>query len=357
MMDAAENPSFADVTGPNERPLCYTPKNPLLVDRWLARLPISRGWTVGLIGTFFLLMPAILAYGSDVAQLTTLFANYRAQFIYALFLIYVLWTIPMLEQGSERIVQALRPVTQLNDNAFQEVVDRSSTVPPAKEILAFGAGMVVGLTINLLFEPLVVNPHLLDVYAYWSRVGIFGVIGWAFYTLPLSIRVTNSLLKQPISVDPFDLTPFEPIGRQSLRLALTVLGGAVLSLLSASIYNRSLWLEYLFVYGAGVIGIFILFFWSMRSVHQLLADTKRGHVDSVEHHIARAYNTLQRRIASEEDTLAVATEMNALVAAKNQLIETRTWPFNTSTLSTLSVAILTPLLVGLARFLAMFLGR
>ena len=53
----------------------------------------------------------------------------------------------------------------------------------------------------------------------------------------------------------------------------------------------------------------------------------------------------------------MATALNALVAAKDQLRKTRTWPFNTETLSTLSVAVLMPLFVGLARFLAMFLGR
>jgi hypothetical protein len=281
----------------------------------------------------------------------------RAQFIYALLLVYVLLTIPILERACERVVRALRPVTQLNDAAFQAVVDRASSVASAKELLAFTVGMAVGLTINVLFEPLPESPSSLDIYAYWSRVGIFGVIGWGFYTIPRGVRVTNALLKQPTAVDPFDMAPFEPIGRQSLLLALTVLGGAVLSLLSASIYNRSLWLEYLFVYGTGVIGVFILFFWSMRGVHQLLAATKRKHLDSVEHNIARAYTQLQRSIADNEETLAVATELNALVAAKDQLRETRTWPFNTGALSTLSVAVLTPLFVGLARFLAMFLGR
>jgi hypothetical protein len=338
-------------------PIRHTPENPLLVDRWFARLPISRGWAIAFIGVFFLLVPALLAYWSDVTDISTLIANYRAQFLYALFLVYVLLTSPILERGGERVVWALRLVTQLNDDAFQVVVDRASTVSSAKELLAFGVGMAVGLAINVLFEPLQENPTVLDIYAYWSRVGVFGVIGWVFYTLPFSIRVTNALLKQPIAIDPFDLAPFEPIGRQSLLLAMTVLGGAVLSLLSASVYNQSLWIEYLFVYGAGVICIFVLFFWSMRSVHQLLAISKRKHLDRVERNIASAYATLQRNIAEHEETLTVATELNALVAAKEQLRETRTWPFNTGTLSTLSVAVLTPLFVGLARFLAMFLGQ
>ena len=63
--------------------------------------------------------------------------------MYALLLVYVLLTIPVLEGASERVVRASRPVTQLNDAAFQAVVDRASPVESTKELLAFGVGMAL----------------------------------------------------------------------------------------------------------------------------------------------------------------------------------------------------------------------
>ena len=108
-MDAAETPTIGDSINPTGLSVRYTPENTLLVDRWFARLPISRGWAIALIGGFFLLVPAILAIGSGYTDIALLHANYRAQFIYAIFLVYVLLIIPILERASERVVRTLRP--------------------------------------------------------------------------------------------------------------------------------------------------------------------------------------------------------------------------------------------------------
>jgi len=169
MMEAGEIPTIGDSKPSPRLSVRYTPENPLLVDRCFARLPISRGWAIALLGVFLLLIPAILAYGSGYTDIAMLTANYRAQFIYALFLVYVLLTTPVIERASERVVRALRPVTQLNDAAYQVVVERASFVAWSKELLALGVGMAVGLTINLLFEPLPEGPSPLDIHAYWSR--------------------------------------------------------------------------------------------------------------------------------------------------------------------------------------------
>ncbi len=255
----------------------FTPDNPLLVDRWFARIPISRGWIVAIIGVVLLLIPAILAFGADNNDFATVIYDRRAQFIYALIVVCSLMIVPAVEKRRENVVRALRPVIQLDDSAFQAVVNRASEVSPTRELLAFGAGMALGLAVNILFEPLGDDPSPMAVYAYLSRIGIFGMFGWTFFVLPFGIKVTNELLNQPINVDPFDLRGFEPIGRQSLLLSLALLGGVLLSLLSASIQDRSLWVQYIIVYSTSVIVIVFLLFWSMRTAHLLLAETKRRH--------------------------------------------------------------------------------
>ncbi len=357
MMDSIKKHTAADHVDEGVPQHRFTPENPLLVDRWFARLPVSRVWIVATIGVILLLIPAILAGWEENTDYTLVVYDRRAQFVYALIIVCSLMVIPAVEKRRENVVQALRPVTRLDDSAFQAVVNRASVVSPTRELLAFGAGMALGLTVNILFEPLGDDPSPMAAYAYLSRIGIFGVFAWAFFVLPFGIKVTNELLNQPTNVDPFDLTAFEPIGRQSLLLSLALLGGVLLSLLSASVQDRSLWAQYIIVYSTSVSVSVFLLFWSMRTVHQLLAETKRRHLDEIEGNIAQAYYDLKTRIADKRDTHAVATELNALVAAKQQLRETRTWPFDTEMVSTLSIAVLIPLFVGLARIVAALLDR
>ncbi len=96
----------------------FTPDYPLLVDRWFARLPISRGWIVAVIGVVLLLIPAILAFGADNNDFATVIYDRRAQFIYALIVVCSLMIVPAVEKRRENVVRALRPVIQLDDSAF-----------------------------------------------------------------------------------------------------------------------------------------------------------------------------------------------------------------------------------------------
>ena len=63
---------------------------------------------------------------------------------------------------------------------------------------------------------------------------MYGLLAWTIYATLASTRLTNALLSQPLQIDPFDLSPFEPIGRQSLLNALVFVGGISLSLILIS---------------------------------------------------------------------------------------------------------------------------
>jgi hypothetical protein len=209
--------------------------------------------------------------------------------------------------------------------------------------------MAVGLTINLLFEPLEENANILEIYAYLSRIVLFGGVGWTIYVLIATTRLTTVLLRQPLNVDILDIRPFEPIGRQSLWLSLALIGGAVLSLFSVSYQNQFLWLEYAIVYSVVMVVAVLVFFLNMRGAHRVLATTKRRQLEFVDRTLVDVYRRFQQLVAEECDTLTLATKINAIAAIKHELKTARTWPYNTEMLRTLFISVLAPLFAGLAR--------
>lgn len=326
----------------------YTPTDSLLIERWFDRIPRSRRWMVAAPALALLLMPAVLAYGDGVG-IERLFDDYRALFIYPLLFAYLFIACHFLLKTRESVAQALRPLVPLDEKTFMQHVHRACRVSPLGELSALGAGMAIGLAINIVFEPIEPQPYLLELYSYPSRIVMWGVVVWAIYVAFAVTRLTNRLLRQPMRVEIFDLRPFQPIGRQSLWLSLMFVGGMMLGLLSGNFSEDVLRLEYL-INNAVILALIVaIFFLNTHSVHRVLAGTKRQELESVDRHLARAYHRLEELIDQNRDTYAVASELNALATSKQELKAIRTWPYNTEMLRTIFISIVTPLLVALAR--------
>ena len=326
----------------------YTPTDSLLIDRWFARMPRFGWWLVAALGFVLLLTPAILAY-LDGVGIARLFADFRALFIYPLLIAYLLTACHLVQKTRERVARALRPLVQLDESSFVQEVNRACRVSPISELSALGVGMLIGLGINIVFEPIEPVPYLMELYSYVSRIVMWGVIIWAIYVAFTVTRLTNTLLRQPIRVVIFDLRPFQPIGRQSLWLSLMFVGGMLLGLLSSNFTEEELRLEYL-INNTFIIGLIVaIFFLNTHNVHRVLAATKQQQLEAVERHLARAYYRLEELIAENGDTYAVATELNALATSKHELKAVRTWPYNTEMLRTIFFAIVVPLFIATAR--------
>jgi len=332
----------------------YTPTDSLLIERWFAPMPLSGWCIVGALGLILLLLPAIFAYLDGVGS-ARLFGDFRAQFIYPLLIAYLLVACHLVQRTRESVAQALRPLVELDEKTFVQVVNRACRVSPRSELIALGVGVSVGLAINIVFEPIEPGAFFLELYSYLSRIVLWGVVGWAVYIAFGTTRLTNALLCQPIRVEIFDLGPFQPIGRQSLWLSLMFVGGMMLGLLSSNFAEEELRLEYL-INNAVIIALIVaVFFVNTRNVHRVLAATRRQKLESVERHLARAYYRLEELIAENQDTHAVATELNALAISKQELKAIRTWPYNTQILRTIFISILSPLLVAIISRVTAFL--
>ena len=91
----------------------------------------------------------------------------------------------------------------------------------------------------------------------------------------------------------------------------------------------------------------LVFFLNMYSTHGLLIATKKRQLTVVDRRIARTYRQLLELDTRGQDTQSVATELNAWAVAKQELMLTRTWPYNTQMLRTLLVSVLMPIVVSL----------
>ena len=315
----------------------------MLIERWLARMPPSIRWAAGGFGLLLLLLlPIVLAY-LDGLGMRRLLADYRAQFIYPLMIAYLLVGCHFVQRTRESVAKALRPLVQLDESTFMQVVNQGCRVSPIGELIGFGVGASLGLAINIAFEP--IEPtrlFLLSHYAYLSRIVLWGVSGWAVFIAFAATRLTNTLLRQPVRVEIFDLKPFQPIGRQSLFLSLLLIGGMLLGLLTSNFGRAELRLEYLIVNLAIIALTVAIFLLNTHRVHRLLAATKRQKLESVERHLARDFNRLEALISKDLDTHAVATELNALVTSKRELETIQTWPYNMEMLRTILISVVVP---------------
>ncbi|MCP4168663.1 MAG: hypothetical protein GY759_22590 [Chloroflexi bacterium] len=274
-------------------------------------------------------------------------------FFPALVITYLLIVVQQLQRTRENVAWSLRPLLQIDDETFVSIVRRACRANPVGELLGFGVGVLIFLMVVGRFGS---NQSffLIGLYYYIISMIMLGAIGWSVYAVIVITRLTNTLLRQPIEVDIFDVTPLEPIGMQSLFLSLSFLGALVL-VIPSSPYGFSSW-QNIALFGPLLLVTVLVFFVNMNSTHRLLAATKKRQMTIVERRFAQTYYQLQELDSSGLDTHATATELNSWAAAKRELTLTRSWPYNTEMLRTLFISVMIPVLVGGARIIAPLLS-
>jgi hypothetical protein len=333
------------------------PAESFIIDRLFDRLPWARRWSIAIIGVVFLLM-SIVVYGvtwqrSGFEALPATGIMWLRPLFPPLVILYLLIVIQVLERTRNSVAQSLRPLVQADDETYAAVVSRACRANPVGELIGFGVGAAFFLAIEGLFH----GPpgyYWISLYYYITSLIMFGVIGWSVYAVITITRLTNTLIKQPMEIDIFDVAPLEPIGMQSLYLSLVFLGLVVL-VLPSSPYPFLSW-QNTVIYGVLTLIIVLVFFVNMYSTHRLLTDTKGRQLTIAENEFAQTYRQLRQLAASNQDTHFAATELNAWAVAKQEIKATRTWPYNTEMLRTLFISIMMPLAVGISRLVAALLA-
>lgn len=263
-------------------------------------------------------------------------------------ILYIVAIAPSLERMGSRVLDALRPLLLVDDSAFEQLVIDATAVSLRNETLAIGVGLSLGIVEGI--RSYTSGISWFSLYVFTTSCLMYGLLAWTIYMAIRSSRLTGVLLRQPMRFDPFDLTPFEAVGRQSLLLALVFVGGIMLSLLLSSLTPEVLLdLRFWLVYIPLVVAPVIIFFLNMLPTHRVLAASQASQRQAIQVQLHRAGTALLGRLEAGEDTGTLSQEITALTAMEQRLHSTRTWPYNTDMLRTLFVSLLAPLIVALTR--------
>ncbi len=304
------------------------------------RRPRSHWTTLG-ISLAILSLPFVAA--TLDGALTKLFEGntWRISLLPPVVIIYILVVASTLGETETSVIEAFRPVVLLDDEAFSQLVSQSSRVNPIVEIIALLAGSAFGL-LSVYAWGVGALTSWLTFYLYLSNAVLYALLVWTVVIALVGTRLSAALHRQALHIDIFDLTPFKPIGRQSLTLALIFVGGITLSLLltvqSQNIRSWDFWL----IYGLMALVPLLIFFLNMRPTHRVLAAEKNRQIEAVQGHLQNKYRALVGRLEDHETTGDLPAEIAALVAYERHLQNARTWPYNTTMLRTLFFSVLVP---------------
>jgi len=318
-----------------------------LFERWIAR-PRTPWLRVG-IGLAVVAAPLIAAALDGV--LADFFTQGRwRMWLSAAVIVYILAAAGPLSAMESRVISALRPVMMLTDEELDRLMRRVAVPKPAYEALAFGAGAALALLGAEGWPPGDPSPWLTWTNQISAPL-MFGMLAWVIYGSFADARLMSVLLRQPLRVDPLDTTPFEPIGRRSLLLALVFVGGSTLSLVfigsqPGGLRDPGSWA----VYGILALVTVAIFFLNMRPTHGLLAAARKAELRAVRAQIAAECRALSRSLEEKQPTGTLPADLNALVIYEGRLKESRTWPYNTAMIRTLVLSVLAPLAPVVARF-------
>jgi hypothetical protein len=308
--------------------------------RWLALGAAVALWLIPFVGA------ALAADPRELLQSE----RWRGLLVAPTMIVYVVVVSPWVERAWQRVYSSLRPVVIVADDAYVRLLAAALALSPRSELIVFAVGAFLGfLRVGFTVEG---APTWLDVYLVACTALLFGLLAWVIYITVARTQVTATLLRQPLAVDPNDITAFLAIGQQALLLALVFVGGITLSLLSSALepgvfLQIGFWLVYVPIALAPV----AVFFLTMRPTHRVLAGAKLGQLEALRAELRRACRRLLDCLAQDQDPGNLPQQVSALIAMEQRLQTAPTWPYDTAMLRTLFVSVLAPAILLLVRWI------
>lgn len=297
-----------------------------------------------------LLLSPPLIFGIMDGNLGQVFTRgqWRGLFLSPVIIIYIILVSPLIAKSGDLAIQALKPLIKLEDPKFTQLVYKANAVKPLYEFIAFAIGFLIGIFSLIRSGSSELGTWLYTYYLLATSI-MYGILIWTIFIAVSSTRVNAALHRQPMEIDILNPTPFEPVGRQSLLLALVFIGGITISLIftfpDVDLTALDFWISNALL----VIFAMLIFFLGMRPTHRLLVSAKNAELHPVQTRINSACRELATQLERGRDTGQLASEINALATYEQRLLSARTWPYNTSMLRTLFFSVFIPLGSILAR--------
>ncbi len=271
--------------------------------------------------------------------------------VYPTIIAYILFVALKLGEMDRAVARAFRQLLQGGEEAAVRLLQTVPLPRPLHEVLVFALGVVFGLAFMGFAGNATLQSWLGIVWCVTASL-MYGLLFWAVYLSIVSTRQVAALHRQPLLIDPFDISPFEPIGRQALLLALTFVGGITIGALFAGFQVESLkMLEFWLAYIPPAVVPIAVFFANMLPTHRVISAAKARELELVRRQFAQSSRALSRGIEDGLETQRLAQQVLALAAYEQELERTRTWPYNTGMLRTLFFSVLVPAATFIARIL------
>ena len=322
--------------------------SPSPLDRFIQRIRIPWLGFVILVGIILILLPILVAYLEGI-QDEFFHGGIWRNFLQApAIILYILTLMRPMYHSLERAVENLRPIIDIDDEAFHTLVLKTTDIDDRAELGAFAVGVLVGFLSTLAWD-IEGGFVLVRLYFFLTNALMFGVLAWVIFTSLTGTKLQRELHQQPMKIDLFNLKPFEPIGRHALFVALAFVGGSVISMIFINPLRRDVDPLSLVVYAILVIVTVLIFFLSMQPTHRLLADRKQSELVKAREMIWEGFQGLRTSPQGREDIVTISTELNLWLKYEELLKNARTWPYNTAMLRTLVVSVLLPAAVSIAQ--------
>lgn len=332
------------------------PLEPTHVERLIRAGQVMPLWRKVLLTLLLLALPFGLA-DLEGARATLLNREtWRTAYFPTVAMLYIVAVAPWIWQAEQEVIQGLQPLITSELKSDEALAYTGWWRSSWGDWCTFGAGLLAGVLL-LISQPI---PDLRYwAVRYWIATVLVtcGALVWLIYAALGSARVTALLHQRIRHEDPFDITPFEPVGRQGLVLALIFVGAITLSVLF--IYGRTMFWAWqnLVIYAVLVLATGLIFFIVMWPTHQTLRRAKRQELAGIQRLIGHTMRTLEAQVAEGADTQAVVNEVPVLLTLEQRLQQTRTWPYDTEMLRTLFISVLAPLILAGARAVGTYLTQ
>jgi hypothetical protein len=329
---------------------------PTHFERLIRAVQLMPLWRKVLLTLLLLALPFGLAY-LEGTRATFINPNtWRTAYFPTVASLYIVAVAPWIWRAEKEVIKGLQPLLKIEPQSDEALAYKGWWRSSWGDWCAFGAGLLAGLLL-LISQPI---PDLRYwAVRYWIVTVLItcGALVWLIYAAMGSARLTALLHHRILHEDPFDITPFEPVGRQGLVLAMIFVGAITLSLLF--IYGRTIFWTWqnIVIYSILVLATALIFFIVMWPTHRTLRQAKLQELAGLRRLIGQTMRKLEARIAEGANTQSVLNEVPVLLTLEQRLKQTRTWPYDTEMLRTLFISVLVPLLLAGARAVGTYLTQ
>jgi hypothetical protein len=262
---------------------------------------------------------------------------------------YLLLSEGRLKHLRDNAIAPLRSLVQIGDEDFDGMIRKASMFNRRREWPAIAVGATVGWLLNLAWG---YPPPWITLYIVISNGLMYGLIGWSIYSALSGTRLFSEFQNRPLDLNIFDLESLELIGRWSLGISLTFIGGITISLLITLPElspSQLVSLEAVVIYGTLIAATLVVFFLNMLSTRSIILIAKSRELARVNSYLTAASKSLSdRRMSGQFGGLNLPPEgLLPWLAYEKRVQEVPVWPYTSKIRRSLLFSLLLPALAFL----------